>query len=318
MVKKIVLKLKSIKYSGNSIGDDVRLDVSILDISFSIKKKIKTATKQEFDKIIGEFNTDRKIFEADINIRVVEEDPIFNDVGNLETEIQINTTKKIQEFTYEVIVKEFRVNVSKAKAVFKIILQAEILEMETYIPEMSDGWLKVKIDDIKEDQSLPAFLKVSLTHSDNKRDYFKILEGLHKGRSASVAKKSEHTSYLQFGFIERSSNVHGVYSISKKIFTLNDKKYVAVDYPAIPWTKVLYDIEIPDTAHEGGIGYPEAGKAKVWFRIGHDGARYLHAGSRSAGCMTIKETKRWLEIYNILIKARRGDDISVGILTVIE
>jgi len=318
MTKKIVLKLKSIGYSGDSIGDKIRLEVNILGKSFAIKKKIKTGTKQEFNKIVGEFDTDRKIFEAGINLRIIEDDPVFNDVGSLETKIKINTSKNSQEFIYAILVKELRVNLSKAKAVFEIILQAEILEVETYIPEMSDGWLVVRIDRTEEDQSLPAFLKVRLTHSESKRDYFQILEGLHKGRSASVEKKSDDTSYLQSGFVERSSNVHATYSISKKVFTLNNKKYTAVDYPTMPWIKGLYDIEIPDAPHKGGIGYPESGKAKVWFRVGHSDARYLHAGSRSLGCMTIKETKRWLEIYNVLIKARKGDDKSVGILTVTE
>ena len=62
MIKKIVLKLKSISYSGNSIGDDIRLEINILGKPFSLKKKIKVGTKQEFDKIIGEFDTDRKTF----------------------------------------------------------------------------------------------------------------------------------------------------------------------------------------------------------------------------------------------------------------
>lgn len=62
MTKKIVLKLKNIKYSGDSIGDDIRLEISILGKPFNIKKNIKVGTKQEFSKIVGEFDTDRKIF----------------------------------------------------------------------------------------------------------------------------------------------------------------------------------------------------------------------------------------------------------------
>ena len=56
----------------------------------------------------------------------------------------------------------------------------------------------------------------------------------------------------------------------------------------------------------------------MWFRIGHDGERYLHAGMVSAGCISITETNRWMEIYNILIKARKGDFMSVSVLEVID
>jgi len=44
----------------------------------------------------------------------------------------------------------------------------------------------------------------------------------------------------------------------------------------------------------------------------------LHTGSRSLGCITIVDTERWMEIYNALIKARKGDFMSVGVLEVID
>lgn len=80
----------------------------------------------------------------------------------------------------------------------------------------------------------------------------------------------------------------------------------------------IYDIEIPDYAHRGGANYPEAKRAKTWFKIGHNGERYLHAGGHSLGCMTVIEVTRWMEIYNALIKARKGDFMSVGVLEVIK
>jgi len=93
---------------------------------------------------------------------------------------------------------------------------------------------------------------------------------------------------------------------------------IADDNPKNPWKKGLYDIEIPDHPHEGGLNYPEAGRGTVWFRIGHSGERYLHPGIVSAGCISVTETKRWMEIYDTLIKARKGDFMSVGIFEVID
>jgi len=317
MIKKIVLKLKSVKYSGNSIGDDIRIETSILGKFFSLKKKIKVDTKQDFDKIIAEFDANQTKFEADINIRVIEDDPIFNDVGNLKSKIKIDTTKKNREFVYEVVVHELRVSTSKARAVFKITLQAEVLETETYISETSDGWLVVDIGGIEEKQSLPAFLKVELIRSNSKRDYFKILEGFYKGKSASVVRKSRYISYLQSGILVRESFV-ATYSISTKILTINNKKYTTTDFEAEKWEVGVYDIEIPDAPHKGGTYYLDKAKfAKVWFRIDHKEEKYLHTGRHSLGCITVLEQKHWDEIFHQIIKARKGDDISVGVLEVI-
>ena len=44
----------------------------------------------------------------------------------------------------------------------------------------------------------------------------------------------------------------------------------------------------------------------------------LELGGLSLGCITVTETKRWMEIYNALIKARKGDFMSVGILEVVD
>lgn len=318
MTKKISLKLKSIKYSGDSIGDDIRLEVDILGKSSSVKKNIKTGTQQKFDKIVGEFDTDKKIFESNINLRIIEDDPVFNDIGNLETKIKIDTSKQNQEFSYEVSVKEFRVNFSKAKAIFVITLQAEILGPETYLSETQDGWLAVKIKGLVEEKSLPAFLRVKLLKSDNKRDYFNVLEGFYTGKQASVKKRPDNTSYIQNGILEREPT-ELVYSISKKSFTADDQTYVADDDPNNLLKLGIYDIEIPDAPHELGRKYLDRARfALVWFRIGHSGDRYVHTGSVSAGCLSMNEIKKWDSLCIKMLKARKGDRVSVGTLRVIE
>lgn len=62
----------------------------------------------------------------------------------------------------------------------------------------------------------------------------------------------------------------------------------------------------------------QAKRAGTWFRIGHDGARYLHAGGYSRGCMIVIEVNRWMEIYNALIMARKDDGMSAGVLEVVD
>lgn len=319
MAKKIILKLKSINYSGSSIGDDIKLEINILGKLFSIKKKIKVGTKKEFDKIIREIDSDSQIFEADIGIRIIEEDSIFNDMGILETRIKIDTNKNSQEFTYEVLVSELRVNLSKAKAIFKIILQVEILEAEIYLPETSDGWLMVKIKGIAKEKSLPSFLRVYLTRSSSSRDYFEILEGFYMGKSASIRKKSDGTSYLQRGILLRKS-VELLYSISKKSFILEEEEYYIDDDPSNLFNVGVYDIEIPDAPHELGRQYLDRSKfALVWFHIGHDSRddRFLHTGTVSLGCVSMREIEKWDVVCKKLLIVRKDDGVSVGVLRVI-
>lgn len=318
MLKKVVLKLENIKYSGDSVGEDIRLEIEILGKFFNFGKRLKSGSNNKLDNVIGEFDTDRKIFTADINLRIIEDDPIFNDVGSINKEIKIDTTKASgQEFKYEIEIQEWRATMTRAKAVFTLTLEAEVLESETYLFENSDGWVKSKIDG-KGEASLPAFLRINFIRTDGARDYFKIMEGPYRGKNASLPRQKDQTSYLLSGVVKREVDVRAIYSISKKIFTLNEKKYSAIDDPEMRLKKGIYDIEIPDYPHGRSGAYLEAGKPQVWFKIGHSGDRYLHVGARSLGCMTIIETRRWPEIYNYLIKARKGDSLSVGVVEVID
>ncbi len=321
MIKSIKIKLLKIKHSGNSIGDDIRVEIEILNQFLRIDKIIKAGTTAEINKDIGKFEIDQKIFKTSARISVIEKDLLFNDVGVVSGKIEINTsTTKPQQFVYKIKVKEtrsvFGKSWGKTIAVFEITLEAIASDAMRYIPDDGDGWLKVKFEN-GNIVSLPAYLKVKIERNDGKREYFTILEGAHRGKLASVKLKEDGASHL-ISNIEHESEVRASYSISKKTFILNGKTYATVDYKNMPWEKGLYDIEIPDYPHGIPGTYPEAQRPRIWFRIGHIGDRYLHTGRHSLGCMTITETSRWMEIYNTLIKARKGDLVSVGILEVVD
>jgi len=246
----------------------------------------------------------------------------FNDVGRTNG---INTTLvNPQQFVFEVQVREthsiFGKFWGRAVAVFEIALEAEVSDAIKYVPDEDEmqGWLKVRLEEDKSIESLPAYLKVKVERADAKREYFTILEGPYRGKSASVELRDNDSSWFITG-VRHEPIIRAKYSISQKTFILRGKKYKTVDYPGSPWQKGLYDIELPDYPHQGGRNYLDQSKrAMTWFRIGHGGERYLHAGGRSLGCITVIETKRWMEIYNALIKARKGDFTSVGVLDVID
>ena len=266
------------------------------------------------------------MFRTEVFITVIEKDLLFNDVGSTKGNIKVNTAvAKLQQFVFEVQAKETRSIFGrfwgKAVAVFEITLEAEVSDAIKYVPDIEEGrakgWLKVRLEDDKSVKSLPAYLKLKIERVDAQREYFTILEGSYRGRPASIELRNDSSSWLITG-IKHELPARIIYSISKKILTLKGKKYKADDDPKNPWEKGLYDIEIPDHPHKGGLKYPEAGRGTVWFRIGHSGARYLHPGLVSAGCISIAETVRWMEIYNALIKARKGDFMSIGVLEAVD
>ena len=323
MLKSVRLKLLKIKYNGDSVGRDIRVEIEILGKFLRVDKRIKAGTTEEINREVGRFETDQGLFQTEVFITVIEKDFLFNDVSNAKGSIKINTTlSKPQQFIFEAQVRESRSIFGKfwgtKTAVFEITLEAEASDAIHYVPDEGDGWLKVVMEDKPPEESLPAYLKVKVDRSDAKREYFTILEGPHRGRPASVILQDDGSSQFITG-IRHEPMIRAKYSISQETFILNGKKYKTTDYPEAPWEKGLYDIEIPDSPHKGGRNYlSQSKRAMTWFRIGHDGERYLHAGGLSLGCITVIETGRWMEIYNALIKARKGDFMSVGVLEVID
>lgn len=325
MLKSVQLKLSKIKYGGDSIGDDIRVEIEILGKFLRIDKRIKAGTATEINQEMSRIETDRESFYAEISITVIEKDLLFNDVGSTRGSVKVNTAViKPQQFVFEVHVKESRSILrkfwGKKIADFEITLEATITDVMRYIPNDDEGkgWLKVRIESNKSIESLPAFLKVRSEYSDSEREYFTPLEGAHRGKLVSAKLQRDGSLNLLSG-VQHKPVARAFYSISKKTFTINGKVYATLDYKNALWKKGLYDIEIPDYPHSGGARYEEdVPRAKTWFKIGHNGERYLHAGGRSLGCMTIIEITRWMEIYNALIKARKNDFMSVGELEVID
>lgn len=324
MIKLIQLKLLKIKYDGDSVGDDIRAEVEILNKFLRIDKIIKINETAEINKEIGNFETDRKSFETKLRITVIEKDLLFNDIASINGNIKIDTSIiKPQQFIYKVQIREtrsiFEKFWGKKSALFEITLEVLVTDIVRYVPNENNGkgWLKVRIEDNKTIESLPAFLKVKPKYSDNKREYFIPLEGVYRDKLVSSRLQDDGSSNL-IPDMQHDPMARVSYSISKRILTINGKTYATVDYKNAPWEKGLYDIEIPDYPHSLGSRYEkEAPRAKTWFRVGHRGDRYLHTGGRSLGCITVIETKRWAEIYDALIRARKGDSASIGTLEII-
>ena len=321
MFKKIQFRLVKIKYTGKSIGDDIRINIEMLDKNLQINKRIKTGSTVKFMEEIGNFPTDQKYFTTKAKITITEKDVLFNDTNNIEDTIKVDTKNpEPQKFFYTIELRENRFwkNWGKSIAKFEVTVEALVIESIKYVPDIDNGWLKVKLVD-GEIVSLPAFLKVQSEYIERGREYFTILEGLYKDRKASVGLDNENNNNSRFlTDIKHESLIKIQYSISQEKLIIGNKKYQATDHIETPWKKGWYDIELPDYPHPGGRNYLDrSSRAKTWFRIGHEGEKYLHTGSRSLGCITITEVEKWNEIYDKLIKARKGDFFSIGVLEVI-
>lgn len=256
MSKIVQLKLASVKYSGDAIGDDIRIEVDCLNRFVGINKKIKHDSTAMLDADIGKFIAGVSGIGLPIMIRVIERDLMFNDVGNTQGVVTVNLRKgTLQETVFIVEITEVRNYRTRKKAVFTIRIEAQVSEPIAYVGYTEKGWLRGIRLDTEEKVDLVTHLKVFLEKSDAARQYFEIREGVLQGVSASLKKKtSGGASYFE-AENPHTGPVYLVYSLSEKTLCFNKKMYTTRDYKEDMLRKGIYDIEIPDYAHAGGERY---------------------------------------------------------------
>ncbi len=181
-----------------------------------------------------------------------------------------------------------------------------------------DGWLLIRSEPSGANVPIPEYLQVELTASNAGRDFFTVLEGVYRGRKFSV--KSGNLS-------ARRPEYRGpallTFSASKKTLTYAQGTVKAFTEARNPIPVGAHPIQIPDHPHSIGMGYLGATPyAKTWFYLGHgeavshQGDRYLHPGSISAGCVTV-DPAAWTQLYRLLILSRSGDGKTVGRVSVV-
>lgn len=179
------------------------------------------------------------------------------------------------------------------------------------------GWLMVRYEDGRDGPALPQGLEVRVSHTSGNREYFTIQEGWMKGRKASVRLKSagggcSPTLSFLASTAPRTPAVTLELDLRTNHFRWAGRNAAATVDPSNPIPLGSWDIEIPDEPHGLGLHYTSSSVfATTWFRIGHDGDRFLHPGLNSAGCATITDIGAWTDIYNYMIFARQ-DVQSVG------
>lgn len=318
MTNIVILRLANLKYSGRSIGNSIRIEIETPQTFFAVNKKISKGQEFCLNQDIIQFSTDENSFFLPIQIRIIERDPIFNDIGTLETTLKLDLSKSpMDRSVFKIEVVELKNAFQKNSAIFELSIDTVAAPTTRYISHHKNGWLMVKNEEDGSKISLPMTLRVQIERITSKREYFTIMEGFYKGMKASIKLRNDGTSYLTTENPQTDA-IQLSYSISQKTLRLHDAVYLTKAHPAKPWKKGLYDIEIPDSPHQGGHHYPDVRFGISWFRVGHMGDRYIHTGRNSFGCITVIEQNRWDELYQILIRARKGDSTSIGTLRVVE
>ncbi len=320
MPNKIVsVRLQSVVYGGDKLGRNLQLDFDVNGMKTSLRANLEGGATRSFSELLYRFQNTNNAVQFPIAATVTELDPKQNDVGSAAMKVIVDLNGQSNQAlgTLEVKVKGSGGDKGKT-AIFTLSFAASLEEVNRFVPDIGTGWLVVQLEPSKERVSLPYSVAVSYTRTENKREHFTILEGVNAGKAASVSLDDKgntrflltdpRTAGVKLRFTKSTGILEVVGTALKYPNTVSEKNPI----PAGDW-----DIEIPDAPHRYGAPYENtARRSKSWFRLGHAGDRYLHTGSVSLGCVTVKEVARWDELYAQMVRARKSDGQSVGVLEV--
>lgn len=130
-MKRITLKVKSIEYTGSSVGQEISLKGSINGNKFTVpEKRIPKLTRKKYDQIVASLVVKNDISNVSILLTIVERDSVWNDQGTSKTEIQI-IENGVKEFLMPVTVIEKWWLFLKKKAIFLVSLEIETRDNES-------------------------------------------------------------------------------------------------------------------------------------------------------------------------------------------
>jgi hypothetical protein len=311
----VFLTLSSVQYEVGSVGREIALEVQVAGELLTSSIRLALGQTRELSRELTQFWTDGDEFAAVGQIQVTERDAVYSETGSSPVSWTIDLSESgVSESVQRVEVIESGGPREGTAGVFLVTLRARVVAATRFVQEPETGWLTV-IDEGGGRIALPETLCVEVFRVAEGREHFTITEGPHRGKRASVRLNSDGSSALS-AVDPRGRAIKATYSVSRKALTVGTVTVQTVDYPLKPWTLGIYDIEIPDAPHRGGLRYPEATRSRTWFRVGHTGDRYIHTGAASAGCITVVDRTKWDQICATLIRGRKGDRVSVGTIEV--
>lgn len=192
-----------------------------------------------------------------------------------------------------------------------------------YVATDNSGWLRVKLEPSGTIEPLPQYIKVTFSERRSRRDYFRIEEGVYKGKNASVSQKSASSSWLGKPLPTYRGPVTLTFKKGQGKLITPIGTLTATTDPNNPIRNGGHPVQLPAFPHELGRSYvPRASKAMTWFYLGTGIAirgrndRYLHPGRISGGCVTVTDLSKWDSLYTVLILSRATGGRNVGTITV--
>ena len=163
--------------------------------------------------------------------------------------------------------------------------------------DLSDGWVAVRLDSGGR-VSLPSYLKVAVYKEEPGRSYFTILEGVNKGRKASVGQLKGKSVLVDAVVPSPGATVRLNrdqqrlwYGTKGPFFAFSGAFTGAKVWTAVP--RGTYTLQIPDFPHPSNRYSAYTPYQTTWFLIlgkgvATENGRYLHLGELSEGCVTVR------------------------------
>jgi hypothetical protein len=322
--KVLTLKLKSISYYGETIGQEFTFEITVGSVTKKIRKNVAHGTTTKIstkDASILTESIQSTTTSFPVKIKVVEHDSYTDDTAETSGLIRFKYNQtSIQSSLLSISVTEnSKLPILNPPRTAILTFNFEVQLTETgirYPPEQGgQGFVDVIASSNGARIALPGYLKVNYIRTTNNRDYFIPHEGKWKDRELSITRKSDGGSYLVKGRILKAAIIvvnpktvrlwyGAVGSEVGPIFTQID--------PENPLPDGEYKLAVPDEAHRdfGEQYLAQTPYAMVWYPIPYDAlVRYLHCGRRSLGCITIRDIEQWTKIYKYLYNRRLSDDV---------
>lgn len=125
MAKAVSIKISKIQYQGDSIGNDIRIEIEMAGELFVREQKVKPGEIFEFNQEVKKIQLSADIFNIPIRIRIIEKDILFSDSGEVKDALNIDTAKFPQIFNFEIKAQERNKIISKSTAVFNVTFLAD-------------------------------------------------------------------------------------------------------------------------------------------------------------------------------------------------
>jgi hypothetical protein len=190
------------------------------------------------------------------------------------------------------------------------------------LDSINKGWLDIVAEN-EGPVSIPYSTRVKLLNSGEKNQKVVILEGYFKGKIGHIPYKSKNrTSFYSFLTPTLRLSYGRKLRLSKDVLCISSKKFQVV--MSLGSLKPgIYNIKFPvKTSKKLNGDYLDDNRggsrfAESWFPVvdknGCPSEKYIHFGSISEGCITVKYKLHdalcpWYFIYLTLIKSRNGKD----------